>query len=120
MPSSPAAIVEDAERNSTICTPTEPRPHEEISDPSAAQIEKMSNYGPWHNTYLAIYFTLTGLHALHVIGGAHRHRLPLGAGQQAVGDRPGALHQPHRDLRPVLALRGPGLDFPVPCAYTCL
>ena len=30
----------------------------------------MENYGPWHHTYLAIYFTLTGLHALHVIGGA--------------------------------------------------
>ena len=29
----------------------------------------MENYGPWHNTYLAIYFTLTGLHALHVIAG---------------------------------------------------
>ena len=24
---------------------------------------------PWTNTYLAIYFTLTGLHALHIIGG---------------------------------------------------
>jgi cytochrome c oxidase subunit 3 len=35
-----------------------------------SQIRKMQNYGPWHNTYLAIYFTLTGLHALHVIGGA--------------------------------------------------
>jgi cytochrome c oxidase subunit 3 len=33
-------------------------------------IQKISNYGPWHHTYLAIYFTLTGLHALHVIGGA--------------------------------------------------
>ncbi len=31
---------------------------------------RMENYGPWHNSYLAIYFTLTGLHALHVIGGA--------------------------------------------------
>lgn len=31
---------------------------------------RMSNYGPWHNTYMAIYFTLTGLHALHVLGGA--------------------------------------------------
>jgi cytochrome c oxidase subunit 3 len=30
----------------------------------------MESYGPWHNTYTAIYFTLTGLHALHVIGGA--------------------------------------------------
>jgi cytochrome c oxidase subunit 3 len=35
-----------------------------------SDIKKMENYGPWHNTYLAIYFTLTGLHALHVIGGA--------------------------------------------------
>jgi cytochrome c oxidase subunit 3 len=32
-------------------------------------IAKMQNYGPWHNTFLANYFTLTGLHGLHVIGG---------------------------------------------------
>ena len=25
--------------------------------------------GPWHNTYYAIYFTMTGLHGLHIIGG---------------------------------------------------
>ena len=25
--------------------------------------------GPWHTTFLAIYFTLTGLHGLHIIGG---------------------------------------------------
>ena len=43
--------------------------HEEITIPRA-QIKRMDNYGPWHNTYTAIYFTLTGLHALHVIGGA--------------------------------------------------
>lgn len=42
---------------------------EELKIP-AAQITSMERYGPWHNTYLAIYFTLTGLHALHVIGGA--------------------------------------------------
>jgi cytochrome c oxidase subunit 3 len=35
-----------------------------------SDIKKMQNYGPWKNTYLAIYFTLSGLHALHVIGGA--------------------------------------------------
>jgi cytochrome c oxidase subunit 3 len=43
--------------------------HTEIKIPTA-EIKKMENYGPWHNTYMAIYFTLTGLHALHVIGGA--------------------------------------------------
>ena len=43
--------------------------HEEMKIP-AAEIKKMENYGPWHHPYLAIYFTLTALHALHVIGGA--------------------------------------------------
>ncbi len=28
-----------------------------------------SGEGPWHNTFLAIYFTMTGLHGLHIIGG---------------------------------------------------
>ncbi len=44
--------------------------HHEAVKIQRADIAKMENYGPWHNTYLAIYFTLTGLHALHVIGGA--------------------------------------------------
>jgi cytochrome c oxidase subunit 3 len=46
-----------------------PTKHEEIRV-EGPQIKSLDNYGPWHNTYLAIYFTLTGLHALHVIGGA--------------------------------------------------
>jgi len=25
--------------------------------------------GPWHSNFLALYFTLTGLHGLHIIGG---------------------------------------------------
>lgn len=43
--------------------------HQEI-EIKAADIKKMQNYGPWHNTFTAIYFTMTGLHALHIIGGA--------------------------------------------------
>jgi cytochrome c oxidase subunit 3 len=35
-----------------------------------SEIKSMQNYGPWHNTYLALYFTLTGLHALHILGGS--------------------------------------------------
>lgn len=34
-----------------------------------AQITKLEAFGPWRNTFFAIYFVLTGLHALHVIGG---------------------------------------------------
>lgn len=48
---------------------TAAKEHAEVRIP-VAEIRKMESYGPWHNTYLAIYFTLTGLHALHVIGGA--------------------------------------------------
>jgi cytochrome c oxidase subunit 3 len=43
--------------------------HKELTY-QASEIASMKNYGPWQNTYTAIYFTLTGLHALHVIGGA--------------------------------------------------
>ena len=25
--------------------------------------------GPWHSTFFAIYFTLTGLHGIHILGG---------------------------------------------------
>ena len=32
------------------------------------------NYGPWRNTFFASYFTLTGVHMLHVFGGV----IPLG------------------------------------------
>ncbi len=42
----------------------------------------IDNYGPWHNTYMAIYFTLTGLHALHVIGGALVIGFLLGPGNK--------------------------------------
>lgn len=34
-----------------------------------SKVEKLECYGPWHHTYFAIYFTLTGLHGLHVCGG---------------------------------------------------
>lgn len=42
--------------------------HNDITVP-AAEIKKIGNYGPAHNTFTAIYFTLTSLHALHIIGG---------------------------------------------------
>jgi cytochrome c oxidase subunit III len=44
-------------------------PRDEIKI-ARADIKSMQNYGPWHNTFLALYFTLTGLHALHILGGS--------------------------------------------------
>ena len=32
-------------------------------------IKYMENFGPSHNTFTAVYFLLTGLHALHILGG---------------------------------------------------
>lgn len=61
--------VEDRKELFDLRAANAPREHHELTIPRA-QIAKMENYGPWHSTYLAIYFTLTGLHALHVIGGA--------------------------------------------------
>jgi cytochrome c oxidase subunit III len=42
--------------------------HKDLVIP-AAEIKKIGNYAPRHNTFTAIYFTLTGLHALHILGG---------------------------------------------------
>lgn len=34
-----------------------------------SDIQRIENYAPRHNTFLSLYFTLTGLHALHILGG---------------------------------------------------
>jgi cytochrome c oxidase subunit 3 len=36
---------------------------------NAADVTNSVNYGPWRNTFFSCYFTLTGIHGLHVIGG---------------------------------------------------
>jgi cytochrome c oxidase subunit III len=58
----------NAQKNITHAWQESEIPESEITI-KRADIKYMENYGPWHNTYTAIYFTLTGLHALHVIGG---------------------------------------------------
>ncbi|HTQ49560.1 MAG TPA: cytochrome c oxidase subunit 3 [Candidatus Acidoferrales bacterium] len=41
----------------------------EIKIPGS-EVKDMQSYGPWHNDYLALYFTMTALHALHILGGS--------------------------------------------------
>ena len=41
--------------------------------------------GPWHSTFLAIYFTLTGLHGLHIVGGIVVMLYLLGPGARLWG-----------------------------------
>jgi len=33
------------------------------------QIRRLTNFGPKHSNFIGLYFTLTGLHGLHIIGG---------------------------------------------------
>ena len=44
--------------------------HAEPVTIKTSDIKRLSAFVPAHSTYFAIYFTLTALHALHVIGGA--------------------------------------------------
>src|SRR4029078_2181167 len=44
--------------------------------------------GPWHSTFLAIYFTLTGLHGLHIIGGMVVLAYRLGPGTRLYKKNP--------------------------------
>ncbi len=62
-------IVEDRKELVDLRSPVaKAAKHEEITI-AATDIKKLGNYGPAHNTFTAIYFTLTGLHALHILGG---------------------------------------------------
>jgi cytochrome c oxidase subunit 3 len=45
------------------------REHAEI-EIQTAEVQRLSAFVPAHSTYFAVYFTLTGLHGLHVLGGA--------------------------------------------------
>ena len=58
-----------AESHAELMSPKAGEKEEELTI-ARKDIKRMENYGPWHNTFLAIYFVLTGLHALHIIGGA--------------------------------------------------
>src|SRR5262249_15789403 len=44
--------------------------------------------GPWHSTFFAIYFTLTGLHGLHILGGVVVMAYLLGPGAGMVRNEP--------------------------------
>jgi cytochrome c oxidase subunit III len=34
-----------------------------------SDIKRLSSFGPWHSNFFGLYFVLTGLHGLHIIGG---------------------------------------------------
>jgi heme/copper-type cytochrome/quinol oxidase subunit 3 len=44
--------------------------------------------GPWHSTFFAVYFTLTGLHGLHIVGGMVVMLYLIGPGAKLYQKRP--------------------------------
>ncbi len=59
--------------------------HGHYADPiqiNRYDIKRLTNFGPAHSNFYAIYFTMTGLHGLHVIGGivVNLYFLLFGAG----------------------------------------
>ena len=44
--------------------------HHKFVEVKTSEIKRLSAFVPSHSTYFAIYFTLTALHGLHVLGGA--------------------------------------------------
>jgi cytochrome c oxidase subunit III len=51
-------------------TPHEDSHHQPAVEIARGDIKRLSAFVPAHSTYFGIYFTLTALHALHVLGGA--------------------------------------------------
>lgn len=45
-------------------------------------------YFPWTNTYFAIYFTMTGLHGIHILGGIIVNAYLLGPGSKMYATQP--------------------------------
>lgn len=62
-------IVEDRKELMDLRTAEAQKVEHKDIEIKATEIKKMQNYGPWHNTFTAIYFTMSGLHALHILGG---------------------------------------------------
>ena len=65
------------------------RPHfiplpvtDKIATIEKADVQRATMFLPTHSAYFASYFTITGLHGLHVLGGVHRVYLHVAAGQQ--------------------------------------
>ena len=59
-------------KNSSEKTDTAPQtgqPEEQTVTLQKADLDRAGNFLPAYGTYYAIYFTVTGLHALHIIGG---------------------------------------------------
>jgi len=56
--------------------PAMDRPHfiplpitEKVAKIDKEDVERIDSFGPWHSSYFASYFTITGLHGAHVLGG---------------------------------------------------
>jgi cytochrome c oxidase subunit 3 len=62
-----------AKKETILFTPDAPhgsKEHPKAIEVKMSDVQRLSAYVPAHSTYFAIYFTITALHGLHVLGGA--------------------------------------------------
>ncbi|MBI4028118.1 MAG: heme-copper oxidase subunit III [Verrucomicrobia bacterium] len=65
-----AADIRDEGKDSMMLIPDAKEGHHtETMKIEKSNIERLTNFGPWHSPFFAIYFALTGMHLLHVLGG---------------------------------------------------
>ncbi len=108
--------------NADPTNPDNDRPHiggREESDKEvtvkANDVQFASYFTPNHSTFLGVYYLVTVLHALHIVGGLVvfiYFFLPKGASLYKTD--PEHFAQPHRSLVHLLALRRSGLDARLP------
>ena len=62
--------------NADPTSPSMDRPHflyapptDKIGKIEKEDVERIDSFGPWHSAYFASYFTITGLHGMHVLAG---------------------------------------------------
>ncbi|MEE9294291.1 MAG: heme-copper oxidase subunit III [Phycisphaerae bacterium] len=49
--------------------PTDSNPRASERRIERKDMHRLTSFGPWHSNFFGLYFTLTGLHGLHVLGG---------------------------------------------------
>jgi len=66
--------------SSTVALFSKKKHHAEPIKIEKSNIQRLASFGPWYNAFFAIYFILTALHGLHVLGGTIVNAYFLGPG----------------------------------------
>ena len=90
-------------------------PTDKIAKIEKEDVERATMFLPTHSAYFASYFTITGLHGMHVLGGVLVFiYMWLPVSKRLYQRNPEHLANRVEVCRPLLALCRSGLDFRLP------